>query len=101
MQTSTQILNGKAVVRLLGRFDFSSHREIRGCCNASLGAKDVRELELDLGGVDFLDNFALGMLLLLKEHADAIGKRVALSNCSGSVRQVLDTANFGKVFSIT
>jgi len=41
------------------------------------------------------------MLLLLKEHADAIGKRVALSNCSGSVRQVLDTANFGKVFSIT
>lgn len=100
MQTSTQIINGKAVVSLLGRFDFNAHREIRVSCNASLGSREVRELELDLSGVDYLDNYALAMLLLLKEHADAIGKCVTLSNCSGIVRQVLDTANFGKLFSI-
>lgn len=101
MQTSTQVVNGKAVVSLRGRFDFSAHREVRGSCNDSLESAAVRELELDLGGVDYLDNFALGMLLLLKEHADAVGKRVALSNCRRGVRQVLDSANFSMLFSIT
>jgi anti-anti-sigma factor len=100
MRTTTNILNGKAVVRLLGRFDFSAHRELRESCSVLLESKDVRELDLDLAGVDYLDSSALGMLLLLKERADAASKRVGLQNCKGTVRQVLDVANFGKIFSI-
>ena len=101
MQTSTHIVNGKAVVSLRGCFDFSAHREFRSSCNASLGASDVRELELDLGGVDYLDSAALGMLLLLKEHADTVGKRIVLSNCRGVVSEALEAANFGRLFPIT
>ncbi len=100
MQTSTQIINGKAVVSLRGRFDFSAHREFRGSCNTSLSSNQVRELELDLGGVEYLDSSALGMLLLLKEHADAVSKSVVLSNCRGTVKQILDIANFDRIFSI-
>jgi len=100
MRTTTQISNGKAVVSLEGRFDFGSHREFRGSCNSSLAATDVRELELDLGGVEYLDSSALGMLLLLKEHADEVSKRVVLRNCRGTVKQVLDIANFDKIFNI-
>jgi anti-anti-sigma factor len=62
---------------------------------------EVRELDLDLGGVDYIDSSALGMLLLLKERADTAKKPVALQNCTGTVRQVLEIANFGKIFSIT
>jgi anti-anti-sigma factor len=100
MRTSTMVTNGKAVVRLQGRFDFSAHREMRECCGKLLESGEVRELDIDFGGVDYLDSSALGMLLLLKERADAASKRVALHNCKGTVRQVLDIANFGKVFSI-
>ena len=100
MRTSTMINDGRAVVRLQGRFDFSAHRELRDSCGSLLAAENVRELQLDMSGLEHMDSSALGMLLLLKERADAAKKRVALHNCTGTVRQVLDIANFGKIFSI-
>jgi anti-anti-sigma factor len=98
MQTSTQIINGRAVVVLRGRFDFNAHHAFRNSCNSPLASGAVRELELDFGGVEYLDSSALGMLLLLKEHADEVRKPVVLSNCRGIVRQTLAGANFDKIF---
>jgi anti-anti-sigma factor len=100
VQTNILIDNGKAVVTLRGRFDFDAHREFRDCCNSCLDAAQVRVIELHLGDVDYLDSSALGMLLMLKERADAAAKRVVLCGCRGVVKQVLDIANFGRIFSI-
>jgi anti-anti-sigma factor len=100
VQTNIQIHDGKAVVKLLGRFDFSAHRDFRESCNSCLDTAQVKEIELDMGGVEYLDSSALGMLLMLKERADAVAKRVVLSACRGTVKQVLDIANFGQIFSI-
>ena len=101
MHTDTRIIADRAVISLQGRFDFSAHREFRSLCSPALESGDIRELEVDLGKVEYLDSSALGMLLLLRERADGARKRVTLSNCRGAVRQVLDTANFGKLFQIT
>lgn len=100
MQTSTLVTNGRAVVSLSGRFDFSAHRDLRDSCGTLLASSEVRELDLDLGDVDYMDSSALGILLLLKERADAAGKRVALHNCKGVVRQTLAIANFERIFCI-
>jgi HptB-dependent secretion and biofilm anti anti-sigma factor len=100
MHTNTHIVADKAVISLQGRFDFSAHREFGTLCGTVLGSKDVRELEIDLGKVEYLDSSALGMLLLLRERAENARKRVMLSNCRGAVKQVLDIANFGKLFRI-
>jgi anti-anti-sigma regulatory factor len=40
------------------------------------------------------------MLLLLREKAESSGKQVTLSGLAGTVKQVLDIANFGKLFAI-
>jgi len=53
---------------------------------------------IDLGGVDYLDSSALGMLLLLRERAESMGKTVSLTRMQGTVKQVLDVANFDKIF---
>jgi anti-anti-sigma factor len=50
--------------------------------------------------VDYLDSSGLGMLLMLREKAQAANKTVSLRNCRGAVRQVLDIANFAKLFTI-
>jgi anti-anti-sigma factor len=100
VQTNVQIVNGKAVVKLHGRFDFSAHREFRESCNSCLNAPVVQEIELNFGGVEYLDSSALGMLLMLKERAEIAAKRIVLSGCQGTVKQVLEIANFGKIFSI-
>ena len=92
--------NDTAVIRLTGRFDFSGHREFTHCCQAALEAPTVRKIDVDMNAVEYLDSSALGMLLLLKEHADARELPVSLLNCGGTVREILDVANFNVMFSM-
>jgi anti-anti-sigma factor len=92
--------DGKVSIRLDGRFDFSAHRDFRESYSAGLEAADVREFEIDLARVEYVDSSALGMLLMLREKAQAAKKTVALTNCTGPVKQILDVANFGRLFSI-
>lgn len=100
MHTNVTSAEGCAVIRLDGRFDFSAHREFRDAVNQAMQAGNVRQIRVDLGEVVYLDSSALGMLLMLRDKARTANREVSLSNCKGSVKQVLDIANFGKLFSI-
>lgn len=100
MRTTVERSDGKFKIRLQGRFDVSSHRVFRDSYAAGLGAQDVREFEIDLNNVEYLDSSALGMLLMLREKAQASNQTVSLANCSGTVKQILDVANFGRLFSM-
>ena len=61
---------------------------------------EVRSVTINMAGVDYLDSSALGMLLMLRDKAAAANKALKLSNVRGAVKQVLEIANFGKLFSI-
>ena len=100
MQAHLSLAAVTAVVQLQGRFDFNTHREFRDITESAINGEGVQEIHVDLGLVDYLDSSALGMLLMLRDRARNANKTVALVNCKGSVRQVLDIANFGKLFSI-
>jgi HptB-dependent secretion and biofilm anti anti-sigma factor len=100
MQIATDISSSRATLKLNGRFDFHSHRDFRSAYEAALEKAGVRELVIDFNDVDYLDSSALGMLLLLREKAEAVNKAVALAGLQGMVKQVLEIANFGKLFSV-
>jgi anti-anti-sigma factor len=89
-----------AVIHLRGRFDFSGQREFKRCYEEALVEPEVRRIAVDLEHVEYLDSSALGMLLLLKERADVRALPVSLLNCGGMVKEILDVANFGVMFSI-
>ena len=101
MDTSISARDGRAVIRLSGRFDFTVHRQFREAVDKALEPKDVKEIQVDLGSVAYLDSSALGMLLMLRDKARSINRGVSLANCRGAVKQVLDIANFSKLFPIT
>lgn len=100
METQFNTDKAKAVISLEGRFDFNRHREFRGVCDQALGESGVREVEVDFSKVEYIDSSALGMLLMLRDNARLANKTVRLANCRGSVRQILDIANFAKLFPI-
>lgn len=100
MQTSVSIDDGQACVKLTGRFDFNAHRDFRGAYEPLMENTEVRSMMIDLGGVDYLDSSALGMLLMLRDKAGTAKKAVSLVNPRAGVKQVLDIANFGKLFQI-
>ncbi|MEN9356661.1 MAG: hypothetical protein RL695_832 [Pseudomonadota bacterium] len=87
-------------IRLKGRFDFSTHREFRSAIDGAMAIKGIRKVTVDLSGVEYLDSSALGMLLILRDKAQAESKQIELANARQSVAQVLDIANFKNLFTI-
>lgn len=100
MQITNDVSGDRATLKLGGRFDFHSHRDFRSAYEQHLESADLREIVIDFGDVDYLDSSALGMLLLLREKAEGAGKKVILAGLKGTVKQVLEIANFGKLFNI-
>ena len=78
------------------RFDFSIHREFHEAC---LGGKRVaRSYLIDLGEVTHMDSSALGMLLLLREHAGADRAEIRIVNAGTELRRTFKVAGFDKLF---
>lgn len=82
---------------IAGRFDFAAHQDFRSAYEA-LG-KEQRYV-IDLRGTHYLDSSALGMLLLLRDHAGGERAQVRLINCSADVITILTISNFSKLFQI-
>ncbi len=87
-----------ATIKINGRFDFSLHNEFRK------SYKDVilksGQYSVDLSGTEYLDSSALGMLLLLKEHADSQASSVRLVGFSDEIKEILTIASFDKIFTL-
>lgn len=77
------------------RFDFSVHRDFHDAC---LGSRAARSYVIDLGEVSSMDSSALGMLLLLREHAGADRSEIRIVNADSSLRGTLRVAGFDKLF---
>ena len=99
MQAKLLNVDNRAVIQLQGRLVVNALREFREAVDSAL-AGTAKEIQVDLGGVDYLDSSALGMLLMLRDKAKGAGREVSLAKCTGAVKQVLDIANFGKLFAI-
>jgi len=92
--------DGKQVtIRIDGRFDFGSHHDFR---DAYRGANETGTVfVLDMSKTEYMDSSALGMILLLKEHAGTLGGDIKISNASSEIKNILEIANFDKLFSIS
>lgn len=79
------------------RFDFSVHRAFRDAYQHATAEVYV----VDLSQTDFIDSSALGMLLLLREHASNTGNgSVHLKGARPEVRNILQIANFQRLFTV-
>ena len=85
------------VIKVKGRFDFSCHAAFR---EAYAGINEASEYVVDMEEASYMDSAALGMLLLLREHAQQNGGKVVITNCRGQTYDVLQIANFHRLFKI-
>lgn len=86
------------IIAIEGRFDFSLHTLFRN----SYKDEELNDgvFIVDLAQTQYLDSSALGMLLLLKEHAETMGSTVILKNPNQDILDVLHIASFDKLFNI-
>jgi anti-anti-sigma factor len=81
-----------------GRFDFSAHQDFRRAYENVAG--QPQKYRVDMRDATYLDSSALGMLLLLRDHAGGDDADIAIVNCNDDVKKILTISNFDQLFSI-
>ena len=101
MSIRQQVLDEGKTVQIMidGRFDFEDSQAFR---DAYQGVSDKKGVEycVDLSGANYMDSSALGMLLLLREHAKSQGGTVILEKPAEKIDKILRVANFEQLFTI-
>jgi HptB-dependent secretion and biofilm anti anti-sigma factor len=100
MGINAKIQDCVARITITGRFDFQLNRGFKGAFAPLIEDAAVREIEVELSMVDYLDSSALGMLMLLNRQANGSNKSLTLLDPSGVASNVLEVANFSRIFKI-
>lgn len=100
MSIHTQHQDGTARITISDRFDSGLYQQFKSAYLPLLDNRAVRNIEVDVSQVPYLDSGALGMLVLLNESAKNADKKVSLISLPGPVADVLKIANADKLFSI-
>ncbi len=98
MSIGTSVSGNELTVQVEGRFDFSAHQEFRDAYEKS--DDSVKSYVIDMSKATYLDSSALGMLLLLRDHAGGDTAQVRITRCNQDVKKILTISNFEQLFSI-
>ena len=86
----------RVTIAVSGKFDFQLYDDFRASYAATAG-NGVAYI-VDLSETGYLDSSALGLLLLLREHAGGEASDIEITQASAEVRRILDVANFSRLF---
>ena len=85
-------------ITIIGRFDFSLHQEFRQAYLNNIIAGTT--FTIDLSKATYMDSSALGMILLLKDHADKVKGKLIIYKPNETVYKILEIAQFHKILTI-
>ena len=85
-------------ITIAGRFDFSAHKEFRDAYEGI--QEDPSHYLIDMAEAEYIDSSALGMLLLLRDHAGGDSAQVEIRNCTPDVKKIFAISNFDQLFAI-
>jgi anti-anti-sigma factor len=82
------------------RFDFGYHKNFTEQYQDALTTGGVTDIALDFSRVNYLDSSALGMMVLLQKKAKAQNINVKIKGAQDNARDILNIANFDRLFEI-
>lgn len=97
MNITTSIIDSVTYIAISEQFDLSLHTEFR---MAYKNTPKGSEFVVNMQRVIHMDSSALGMLLLLREHAGGDSSKIKLTGCCPDIKQILLVANFQNLFNI-
>ncbi len=97
-QFSEEVRNGTCVVRIAGDLDLAAVEDFVEVGQVSLSR--CQEVELDLGGVTFIDSSGLGALVRLHKASEEQGTPLHLANVTEATERLLELTGLTGVFDI-
>jgi anti-anti-sigma factor len=83
------------------RFDFGYHKQFTNQYQSILDSDEITDIALDFSRVCYLDSSALGMMVLFQKKAKGKNINVKICGAKDSTREILQIANFDRLFEIT
>lgn len=80
-----------------GEFTYLLHRDFRA---AYRDEQSDTTYVINLFKTEYMDSSALGMLLLLREHAGGDRAKIVIKGCQDSLRKIFSIARFDELFEI-
>ena len=96
VSTKSSADGAELTISIDGRFDFAAQKEFRHSYEKS----SANNITIDMTKTEYMDSSALGMLLMLREHAGGSAANIVLKNCSQDIRTILSVANFQSLFKV-
>ena len=93
--------SGEKVLHIAGPLDLTKRKDLMAALRNGTHASGPSHIRTDLSGVTLLDTSGLGLLLIIKEHAEKLGRQVILSHCSRPAKSSLSAAGFTRLFKIS
>jgi len=98
MVSSRESKDGRVTIQVDQQFDYAVHTAFRDAYRNHTIPKTA--FVVDLSKTQFMDSSALGMILLLREHANTHEGSVVITQPTDSVYKVLEIAQFQKLIDI-
>lgn len=99
MELSDSLDNNEYKAILSGKFMFTDNVKFRSVLEKFSNEK-ITQIYFCMDQVEFVDSAALGMLLLARDEAIKLNKKLVLGNINGQVKKMFELAHFEKLFSI-
>ncbi len=87
-------------IQIPERFDFGYHKQFTEQYQAILDSSKSNYITLDFSKVSYLDSSALGMMVLFQKKAKSKNINVQISGAKESAKEILQIANFDRLFDI-
>lgn len=97
MSVTSKIDGDNVMITISGRFNFNDHVQFR---NAYKDVSPSVTYIMDMSNTEYMDSSALGMLLLLREHAGGDSSNIIIAGIPPDIKKILNIANFQKLFEI-
>lgn len=94
---NTKKTENKVEIEVIGQFDYQCQREFR---KAYRYEPEGVSYVIDMYRTEVLDSAALGMLLLLRDHAGRDKANIAIKGCRENIKRIFQVASFDKLFNL-
>jgi anti-sigma B factor antagonist len=99
MEIRQETINDVVVLKLEGRLDASSARDIREKVS-SLSRENRVKLVIDMAGVDFIDSSGLGSLVSSLRTVNKLKGDIKISALQDQVRAIFELTRLHRIFGI-
>ncbi len=99
MEIVQEQVNGVDVLRLEGRLDASSSKEIKDRISDLAKNKRVN-LVVDMAGINFIDSSGLGSLVASLRSVNKLGGDIRIASLQDQVRAIFELTRLHRIFEI-